>query len=118
MRRHRRKFPRESRIRRNSKPHGTPNEVQKFALYDARNPWGPWTTIAYYDNWGSYGTSPGLWYSIVPKWISADGKTFWMSFSGGSDGTVNMDAFHLIKGEFTLGIGGSAPSPPTGIKLQ
>ena len=100
--------------------HGTPNEVQKFALYDGPNPWGPWTTIAYYDNWGSYGTSLGLWYSIVPKWISADGKTFWMLFSGGSGGTVDMDAFYLIKGEFTLAADGGTPSlsSPAGLIVR
>ena len=94
--------------------------VGKLAIYESPNPWGPWTTIAYYENWGSYGTSTGLLYSIVTKWISADNKTFWMSFSGGSDGTVNMDAFHLIKGEFTLAIDGGtpSPSPPAGLIVQ
>jgi hypothetical protein len=84
-------------------------EVQKFAMYESVNPWGPWYTIEYLSAWGSFGTSFGLWYSINPKWISADGKTFWMSFSGGSDGSVTMDAFHLVKGTFTLS-GGATPS--------
>jgi hypothetical protein len=83
-------------------------EVQKFAMYESVNPWGPWHTIEYLSAWGSFGTSVGLWYSINPKWISADGKTFWMSFSGGSNGSVNMDALHLVKGTFTLS-GGATP---------
>jgi hypothetical protein len=90
---------------------GTPGlgEVQKLGIYDSPNPWGPWTTVAYYSNWGGYGTSEGLYYSIIPKWISADGTTFWMSFSGGSRGSVDMDALHLVKGTFTLS-GGALPS--------
>jgi hypothetical protein len=77
-------------------------QVQKLAVYESVNPWGPWYTVAYYNAWGSFGDSCALWYSIVPKWISTDGTTFWMSFSGGSMGSVSQDAFHLIKGTFTL----------------
>lgn len=79
-------------------PHGG---VGKLGIFDAREPWGPWTTVAYYDNWGEFGTGfsgEGLIYSFPTKWISTDGKTMWCVFSG----TGKFDSFNLLRATLTL----------------
>jgi len=96
-----------------SQAHGIPLKLPKFAMYDAPNPWGPWTTVTYQETWGGYNQATySLWYSITTKWISADGKTFWMSYSGMGDAPYNLDSFNLVKGTFVLA---GEPSPPTGL---
>lgn len=71
-----------------------------LGIFDAPEPWGPWTTVAYYDNWlGLKGTGVKremLFINIPTKWISADGRTFWVIFTGGQD------RFNLIKAELSL----------------
>jgi hypothetical protein len=74
--------------------HGT---VGQLGIFDAPEPWGPWTTIAYYNHWGGY-DGVGLFYHFPTKWISADGKTMWCIFS--SSGVL--DSFNLIKATLKL----------------
>jgi CubicO group peptidase (beta-lactamase class C family) len=50
-----------------------------FAIYDAPEPWGPWTTAFMTEHWD---VGPGETCSIPPKWISSDGKTIHLVFSG------------------------------------
>ncbi|MFO7904934.1 MAG: serine hydrolase [Pirellulaceae bacterium] len=50
-----------------------------FGVYDAPEPWGPWTTAYFTKNWD---VGPGETSSLPPKWISEDGKTMWLVFSG------------------------------------
>lgn len=68
-------------------------------LLDAPRPWGPWTVVATYDNWGGFGRREALLWSIPTKWISPDGKTFWCIFSAGrlrpNDGLL--DSFNLVR---------------------
>lgn len=72
--------------------------VGQLSIFDAPEPWGPWTTVAYYDNWGGSGDGAALTYSLPTKWISADGKTIWMVFSS----TGKLDSFNLIKATLIL----------------
>ena len=72
-------------------------QVQRLMLLDAPEPWGPWTTIASYDDWGGFGPSESLGYSLPTKWISADGLTLWVVFSA----SVTLDSFNLIRGTLT-----------------
>jgi hypothetical protein len=51
-----------------------------FGVFDAPEPWGPWTTVAYVPNWD---VSPGETCSFPTKWMSTDGKTLHLVFSGG-----------------------------------
>ncbi len=70
------------------------NFVGRFGFFDSPNPWGPWTTVAYYNNWGNYGeVVSGMPHSFPAKWISADGKEMYMIFSG----TGDLDSFNLLK---------------------
>lgn len=50
-----------------------------FAIFDAPEPWGPWTTAFFTEKWD---VGPGETSSIPTKWISADGRTVHLVFSG------------------------------------
>jgi CubicO group peptidase (beta-lactamase class C family) len=50
-----------------------------FGIYDAPEPWGPWTTVFYTENWD---VGPGETSSLPTKWMSLNGKTCHLLFSG------------------------------------
>jgi len=50
-----------------------------FGIYDAPEPWGPWTTVYYTEEWD---VGPGETSSLPTKWMDADGKTLHLVFSG------------------------------------
>jgi CubicO group peptidase (beta-lactamase class C family) len=50
-----------------------------FGVFDAPEPWGPWTTVTYEPVWD---VNPGETCSVPTKWMSADGKTLHLLFSG------------------------------------
>jgi hypothetical protein len=50
-----------------------------FGIYDAPEPWGPWTTVFFTTDWD---VGPGETSSFPTKWMSADGKTLYLLFSG------------------------------------
>jgi CubicO group peptidase (beta-lactamase class C family) len=50
-----------------------------FAIYDAAEPWGPWSTVYFTEKWD---VGPGETASFPTKWMSADGKTLHLVFSG------------------------------------
>jgi hypothetical protein len=50
-----------------------------FGIYDAPEPWGPWTTVFLTEQWD---VGPGETSSFPTKWMSADGKTLHLVFSG------------------------------------
>ena len=58
-----------------------------FAVYDAPEPWGPWTSVYFANEWD---VGPGETSSFPPKWMSADGRTLHLVFSGA-------DAFSVRK---------------------
>lgn len=71
----------------------------RFGFFDAPEPWGPWTTVAYSNDWGGLGkVRGGMPHSFPSKWITDDGKTMWMVFSG----TGEYDSFNVIKCTLTL----------------
>ncbi len=55
------------------------NHSGGWGIFDAPEPWGPWTTAFHTDNWGLGGTHG---YRLPSKWISPDGKTLDLVFSG------------------------------------
>lgn len=59
-----------------------------FAIYDAPEPWGPWTTVFFTERWD---VAPGETASLPTKWMSADGRTMHLVFSG-------EDCFSVRKG--------------------
>ncbi|MCI0365995.1 MAG: DUF4185 domain-containing protein, partial [Phycisphaerales bacterium] len=58
-----------------------------FGIYDAPEPWGPWTTVFFTHNWD---VGPGETQTLPTKWMSADGCELWLVFSGD-------DAFSIRK---------------------
>jgi len=79
-------------------PHA--DNVAQWGIFDAPEPWGPWTTVAYYNDWGNFGSKndEALLYYVPTKWISADGAAFCLIFSG----TGEFDSFNILKGVFSL----------------
>jgi CubicO group peptidase (beta-lactamase class C family) len=51
-----------------------------FGVFDAPEPWGPWTTVYYTEAWD---VGPGETSSLPTKWMSPDGKSLHLVFSGG-----------------------------------
>ncbi|HEY2155586.1 MAG TPA: hypothetical protein VGH33_08145, partial [Isosphaeraceae bacterium] len=60
-------------------PGDDPRKGGGFGLYDAPEPWGPWTTAFFTEAWD---VGPGETSSVPPKWISTDGATIHLVFSG------------------------------------
>lgn len=80
-----------------------------LGLFDAPEPWGPWTTIRYWTLGDRFGESrPGsdlewdfnvFFFSFAPKWWSADGREFTLVFTGAGRGRNN-DSCNIIRGRF------------------
>lgn len=68
-------------------PGGDARHSGGFGIYDAPEPWGPWTTVYFTEHWD---VGPGETSSFPTRWISADGKTLHLVFSGN-------DAFSVRK---------------------
>ncbi|MGQ9731472.1 MAG: serine hydrolase [Candidatus Zipacnadales bacterium] len=71
-----------------------PSEDSRFAggfgIYDAPEPWGPWSTVFYTELWD---VGPGESSSFPTKWMSADGRTLYLVFSGGDCFSVRQATF-------------------------
>jgi len=67
-----------------------------WGIFEAPEPWGPWATIAYYKHW--IDNTPKFGFDFPRKWMSADGRTMWMVFSG----TGIYDSINLIKASLIL----------------
>ena len=68
-----------------------------IGIFDAPNPWGPWTTVCYQEKWGE-GHIPlnTFFWNFSNKWMSEDGKSFSLIFTGRKEN----DSFNVIRGEF------------------
>ena len=75
-----------------SKDRGDTRFTGGFGIYDAPEPWGPWTTAYFTKEW-DFG--PGEHGDFPAKWMSEDGKTLHLVFSGN-------DAFCVRKATLIL----------------
>jgi hypothetical protein len=73
-------------------PGGDARFTGGFGIYDAPQPWGPWTTVFCTDTWD---VGPGETSSFPTKWMSKDGKVLHLVFSGN-------DSFSVRKATLTL----------------
>ena len=67
-----------------------------WGIYDAADPWGPWTNAFHTRDWGLGGTHG---YRFTTKFFSPDGLSGWMVFSGVKLPEITYDAFcvrHLV----------------------
>jgi hypothetical protein len=89
--------------------HGTGNgstpAERQVSLFDAANPWGPWTTFDYeenFDNTGCgtncLGNGEAVGWSMMQKWFGSDGLSMWPIYSS----TGVYDSLNLIKGTMAL----------------
>jgi ribosomal protein L7/L12 len=75
-----------------------------FGIYEAPEPWGPWRTVYFTRDWRAQaGEGPGEGGSFPTKWMSQDGRTMYLAYSGNNGFTVR-------KATLTLR-GSPAPSP-------
>lgn len=51
-----------------------------LGVFEAPEPWGPWATVYYDDYWS--GKDVTYHHKFPPIWMSADGKTMWLLYSG------------------------------------
>jgi len=82
-----------------------------MSLFDAPEPWGPWTTVKYWTSKDRFGSRrPGsqldwadnvFFFSFAPKWFSPDGRSFTLVFTGGGNGKNN-DSLNTVRGTFRL----------------
>jgi len=79
-------------------PSGRPRDMApgKLGVFEAPQPWGPWRTVYYGDDWGrlpasTHGDYLGL--TFPAKWIGDDGRVLWGVYSGPG----GLDAFNLVR---------------------
>jgi hypothetical protein len=51
-----------------------------LGVFEAPEPWGPWSTIYYDDHWS--GNNRTYHHKFPTKWMSPDGSTMWLLYSG------------------------------------
>jgi len=68
----------------------------KIGIFDAPNPWGPWTTVLYESDWGPSGSSTAFFWNFAPKWFSSDGMDFVLVWTGIGE----YDAWNTVEGNF------------------
>lgn len=57
-------------------------QTSQLTLFEAPEPWGPWALFYQCDDWGNSG---GYQPSFPTKWMSEDGNSMWMVYSGSLD---------------------------------
>ena len=71
----------------------------RFGMFDAPEPWGPWTTVAYEDAWGEGHIEVSTFYwNLTQKWMNTDDSTFTMIFTG----KHSNDSWNTVEGRFQL----------------
>ncbi|MBW2525990.1 MAG: hypothetical protein JRI23_17550, partial [Deltaproteobacteria bacterium] len=65
-----------------------------LGMFDAPAPWGPWTTVGYYQDWEGFGTT--FFWNFANKWVSADGMDFTFVFTG----IGGNDSWNTVRGSF------------------
>jgi CubicO group peptidase (beta-lactamase class C family) len=73
-------------------PGGDARFAGGFGIFDAPEPWGPWSTVFCTERWD---VGPGETSSFPTKWMSPDGKTLFLVFS-------SEDCFSVRKATLTV----------------
>lgn len=87
----------------------TESHASLMSLCDAPEPWGPWTTVKYWTREERFGQQRAgskldwadniFFFSFAPKWLSPDGRSFTLVFTGGGRGKDN-DSWNAVRGRF------------------
>jgi hypothetical protein len=87
-------------------------------FFESPEPWGPWKTIEYYNDWaagsGISGVNRSFFWNFSNKWTSPDGKDFVCIFTG----TGDMDSFNAVRGSFVVPDDNVPPMPPANLTVQ
>ncbi|MBT8439552.1 MAG: DUF4185 domain-containing protein [Gammaproteobacteria bacterium] len=68
-----------------------------LGIFDAPEPWGPWTTVEYMHNFGvPHIENSTFYWNFSGKWFRNNGKSFTLVFSG----TGQNDAWNSVSGSF------------------
>lgn len=65
-----------------------------MGIFDAPEPWGPWSTVEYYTNWGD--TLETFFWNFSNKWLSEDGRDFTLIYTG----LGAHDSWNTVRGHF------------------
>lgn len=105
-----------------------------LGMFDAPNPWGPWTTVVYYNGANDFkaeaelldttglnnGTGGNAFYwNFSNKWLSGDGLTFVIIWTGTSASPTSDwdDSYNSVGGTFTY-VGPSTVRTIQGLTIQ
>jgi hypothetical protein len=91
------------------------NSNGHIGIYDAPEPWGPWTTVLFQNAWdaGLQTGSKTVYWNFSNKWLSPDGKSFVMVYTG-----QGADNWGTVEGTFTVQDPDSIPpSPPQNLTV-
>ena len=87
-----------------------------IGIYDAPNPWGPWTTVLFDNAWdvGLQTGSKTVYWNFSPKWFSSDGTNFVLVYTG-----AGSDSWGTLEGQFTAGgpVDTVPPDPPQNLQV-
>lgn len=74
------------------------NSNGHIGIYDAPEPWGPWTTVLFENAWtlGLQTYYRNVYWNFSNKWLSSDGKDFVLVYTGQGD------EWGTIEGTFTV----------------
>jgi hypothetical protein len=76
-----------------------------LGIFDSPEPWGPWTTVEYGENWGGFGST--FFWCFPTKWFGDTGSDFTMVFTG----TEENDAWNTVRGRFVVPVQRPATTP-------
>ena len=65
-----------------------------FGIYEAPEPWGPWRTVYFTTDWD---VGPGETSSIPTRWMSQDGRTIHLVFSGDDHFSVRQAMLTVVE---------------------
>lgn len=82
----------------------TNSAAGNIGIFDAPQPWGPWTTVMYSGAFGEPNIeATSFFWNFSNKWTSADGKNFTLVFTG----SKSNDSWNTVRGAFSLVSGGT-----------
>ena len=70
-----------------------------LGIFDAPEPWGPWTTVSYIESFGAPAIETTTFYwNFSNKWLSRDGRRFVLLFTGIREN----DSWNTVEGDFIV----------------
>jgi hypothetical protein len=75
------------------------SHLGKLGIFDAPEPWGPWSMVLYDETWGEGHVPVNTFYWSFPtNWMSMDGRDFTLLFTGRTEN----DSFNAVRGRLQV----------------